>query len=198
VVRDTVRLAFVAALQLLPPRQRAVLILREVLCWPAADVADLLGTTVASVNSALQRARATLSAADTEAAAGSSQQLDPAERDLLARYVQAFERYDIDRLVGLLHEDGSISMPPFALWLRGRDDLRGWYLGHGIGCQGSRLLPVELNGSPAFAQYKPSGAGGSLEPWALQVLELRDGRIAHVHHFLDTRLFERFGLPARL
>jgi RNA polymerase sigma-70 factor (ECF subfamily) len=198
VVRDTVRLAFVAALQLLPPRQRAVLILREVLCWPAADVAELLGTTVASVNSALQRARATLASADTEAAGGSSGRLDPAERDLLARYVQAFERYDIDQLVGLLHEDGSISMPPFAMWLRGRDDLRGWYLGHGIGCKGSRLLPVELNGSPAFAQYKPSGPGQPLLPWALQVLEVRDGRIAHVHHFLDTRLFERFGLPAQL
>jgi RNA polymerase sigma-70 factor (ECF subfamily) len=150
------------------------------------------------VNSALQRARATLASSDTEAAGGSSGQLDPAERDLLARYVQAFERYDIDQLVGLLHEDGSISMPPFAMWLRGRDDLRGWYLGHGIGCKGSRLLPVELNGSPAFAQYKPSGPGRPLLPWALQVLEVRDGRIAHVHHFLDTRLFERFGLPAQL
>jgi RNA polymerase sigma-70 factor (ECF subfamily) len=197
VVRDTVRLAFVAALQLLPPRQRAVLILREVLCCPAADVAELLGTTVASVNSALQRARATLAASDTEAAGGSSGQLDPAERDLLTRYVQAFERYDIDQLVGLLHEDGSISMPPITMWLRGREDLRGWYLGHGIGCKGSRLLPVELNGSPAFAQYKPSGSGPLL-PWSLQVLGLRDGRIAHVHHFLDTRLFERFGLPSRL
>jgi RNA polymerase sigma-70 factor (ECF subfamily) len=198
VVRDTVRLAFVAALQLLPPRQRAVLILREVLCWSAADVAELLGTTVAGVNSALQRARATLAASDTEAAGGSAGRLEPAERDLLARYVQAFERYDIDQLVGLLHQDGSISMPPFAMWLRGRDDLRGWYLGHGIGCKGSRLLPIELNGSPAFAQYKPSGTGGPLQPWALQVLELRDGRITHVHHFLDTRLFERFGLPAEL
>jgi RNA polymerase sigma-70 factor (ECF subfamily) len=198
VVRDSVRLAFVAALQLLPPRQRAVLILREVLCWSAADVAELLGTTVASVNSALQRARATLAASDTESAGASSSRLDPAERDLVARYVHAFERYDIDQLVGLLHEDGSISMPPITMWVRGRDELRGWYLGHGIGCKGSRLLPVELNGSPAFAQYKPSGQGGSLEPWALQVLEVREGRIAHVHHFLDTRLFERFGLPARL
>ena len=197
VVRDTVRLAFVAALQLLPPRQRAVLILREVLCWPAADVAELLGTTVASVNSALQRARATLAASDTEAAGGSSGELEPAERDLLTRYVQAFERYDIDQLVGLLHEDGSISMPPIVMWMRGREDLRGWYLGYGIGCKGSRLLPVELNGSPAFAQYKPRD-GGALLPWSLQVLELRDGRIAHVHHFLDTRLFERFGLPAQL
>jgi len=197
VVRDTVRLAFVAALQLLPPRQRAVLILREVLCWSAADVAELLGTTVASVNSALQRARATLAASDTEAAGGSVGRLEPAERDLLSRYVQAFERYDIDQLVGLLHEDAGISMPPFAMWLRGRDDLRGWYLGHGIGCKGSRLLPVEVSGSPGFAQYKP-GPGGRLTPWCIQVIEVRDGRIAHIHHFLDTRLFARFGLPAEL
>jgi RNA polymerase sigma-70 factor (ECF subfamily) len=198
VVRDTVRLAFVAALQLLPPRQRAVLILREVLCWSAADVAELLDTTVASVNSALQRARATIGAADTEAAGGSSRQLDSAGRDLLARYVQAFERYDMDALVGLLHEDASLSMPPIAMWLRGAEELRGWYLGYGIGCKGSRLLPLDLNGSPGFAHYKPSADGGGHEPWCLQVLELREDRIAHIHHFLDTRLFERFGLPARL
>ena len=198
VVRDTVRLAFVAALQLLPPRQRAVLILREVLCWPAADVAELLDTTVASVNSALQRARATIGSADAEAAGGSSEQLDGAGRELLTRYVQAFERYDIDALVRLLHQDASISMPPIAMWLQGTDELRGWYLGYGIGCKGSRLLPVDLNGSPGFAQYKPSPSGSGHEPWSLQVLELRDGRVAHVHHFLDTRLFERFGLPSRL
>src|SRR3954469_179923 len=192
VVRDTVRLAFVAAPPPLPPRQRAVLILREVLCWPAADVADLLGTTVASVNSALQRARATLAESGRTADAASVGELGEAERDLLARYVQAFERYDIDRLVGLLHEDGSISMPPFEMWLRGTDELRGWYLGHGIGCKGSRLLPVDLNGSPRVAPDKPTPAGTGHEPWSLQVLELRDGRVAHVHHFLDTRLFERF------
>jgi RNA polymerase sigma-70 factor (ECF subfamily) len=197
VVRDTVRLAFVAALQLLPPRQRAVLILREVLCWPAADVAELLGSTVASVNSALQRARATLAESGRTADAATAGELGEAERDLLARYVEAFERYDIDTLVGLLHDDASISMPPFALWLRGTDDLRGWYLGYGIGCKGSRLLPVEVSGSPAFAQYKPS-PDGRLLPWSIQVLELRDGRVDHVHHFLDTRLFARFGLPAEL
>jgi RNA polymerase sigma-70 factor (ECF subfamily) len=196
VIRDTVRLAFVAALQVLPPRQRAVLILREVLCWPAADVAELLGTTVVSVNSALQRARATLAERHVEPG-GDPQELGDADRDLLARYVQAFERYDMEALVGVLHEDASISMPPFRMWMQGIDQLPGWYLGHGIGCKGSRLIPLEVSGSPAFAQYKPA-PGGRLTPWCIQVLELRDGRIAHIHHFLDTRLFARFGLPAEL
>jgi RNA polymerase sigma-70 factor, ECF subfamily len=196
VVRDTVRLAFVAALQVLPPRQRAVLILREVLCWSAADVAELLGTTVVSVNSALQRARATLAERQVEPGGG-GQELGDADRDLLARYVQAFERYDMEALVGVLHDDASISMPPFRMWMQGIDQLPGWYLGHGIGCKGSRLLPLEVSGSPAFAQYKP-GPGGRLTPWCIQVLELRDGRIAHIHHFLDTRLFARFGLPPEL
>jgi RNA polymerase sigma-70 factor (ECF subfamily) len=198
VVRDTVRLAFVAALQLLPARQRAVLILREVLCWPAADVAELLGTTVASVNSALQRARATLSERGQAAGDAAPEELGAAERELLARYVQAFERYDMDALVGVLHEDASISMPPFRMWIQGRAELvPGWYLGHGIGCKGSRLVPLKVSGSPAFAHYKP-GDGGVLTPWSIQVLELRDGRIAHIHHFLDPRLFARFGLPASL
>jgi RNA polymerase sigma-70 factor, ECF subfamily len=196
VIRDSVRLAFVAALQVLPPRQRAVLILREVLCWSAADVAGLLGTTVVSVNSALQRARATLAERHVEPG-DRPQELGDTERDLLARYVQAFERYDMDALVGVLHEDASISMPPFRMWMQGIDQLPGWYLGHGIGCKGSRLLPMEVSGSPGFAQYKP-GPGGRLTPWCIQVVELRDGRIAHIHHFLDTRLFARFGLPAEL
>jgi RNA polymerase sigma-70 factor (ECF subfamily) len=196
VVRDTVRLAFVAALQHLPPRQRAVLILREVLCWSAADAAELLDTTVASVNSALQRARATLSGRNLEAGV-SRDDLGETERDLLSQYVQAFERYDIDALVQLLQQDGSISMPPITMWLRGRDELRGWYLGYGSGCRGSRLLPIEVSGSPAFAHYKP-GPEGRLDPWSIQVLEMRDGAISHVHHFLDTRLFERFGLPLHL
>ena len=197
VVRDSVRLAFVAALQHLPSRQRAVLILREVLCWSAADVAELLGTTVASVNSALQRARATLAARGVDTAAP-GEPLDDAERALLARYVQAFERYDMDALVTVLHDDASISMPPFSMWLRGWDDLRGWYLGFGAACRGSRLVPVEMNGSPAFAQYKPAEAGDRLVPWCIQVLELRGGRIDHVHHFIDPALFTRFGLPAEL
>jgi RNA polymerase sigma-70 factor (ECF subfamily) len=196
VFRDSVRLAFVAALQALPPRQRAVLILREVLCWQASEVAELLDTTVASVNSALQRARATLGASDLgeERAAGA---LGADEQVLLAKYVAAFEAYDISALVALLHEDASISMPPLELWLRGRADLAGWYLGHGIGCKGSRLLPTEANGSPAYGQYRVSPQGG-WAPWSIQVLEISGGAIAHIHHFLDTSLFARFGLPERL
>jgi RNA polymerase sigma-70 factor (ECF subfamily) len=193
VLTDSIRLAFLAALQVLPPRQRAVLILREVLCWQAAEVAELLDTTVASVNSALQRARATLGTADL-----SPRPLAEPDRELLARYVQAFEAYDIEALVQLLHEDASISMPPFSMWLRGRADLHDWYLGFGIGCRGSRLVPVEANGCPAFGQYRVDPAGGWM-PWSLQVLEVSDGRVAHVHHFLDTeRVFPMFGLPDHL
>ena len=192
VLQDSVRLAFVAALQTLPPKQRAVLILREVLCWQASEVAELLDTTVAGVNSALQRARATLGAADT-----SPQPLTVADGELLARYVAAFEAYDIPSLVALLHEDASISMPPYPMWLKGLEDLSAWYLGYGIGCQGSRLLPTTANGCPAFGQYRVDPAGGHT-PWSLQVLEITGGRVQHVHHFLDTRIFERFGLPAHL
>jgi len=199
--RDSVRLAFVAALQHLPPKQRAVLILREVLCWQAAEVAELLDTSVASVNSALQRARATLGERklDSEQAAGErSQPLAADERELLGRYVSAFEAYDIPSLVALLHEEASISMPPFPMWLRGRADLRDWYLGYGIGCRGSRLVPTAANGCPAFGQYRVADDGRGHVPWSLQVLELSAGQVVHVHHFLDTRLFARFGLPARL
>ena len=198
VARETVRLAFVAALQHLPPRQRAVLILCEVLRWQATEVAELLETSVASVNSALQRARATLAASDVNAA-DSAPSLDEADRDLLARYVAAFEDYDIDALTALIQEDATQSMPPFDLWLRGRGDIFEWWFGPGIGCRGSRLLPtVSANGSPAYGQYKPA-AGGGYEPWALQVLEISDGRIEEFSFFLDTEtLFPLFGLPARL
>jgi RNA polymerase sigma-70 factor, ECF subfamily len=195
--RESIRLAFIAALQHLPPKQRAVLILREVLAWRAAEVAELLDTSVASVNSALQRARATLDAinpAETEL-------LDPADdeqRALLRRYIDAFERYDMDALTSLLHEDATWSMPPYELWLQTHDDVRAWCLGPGIGCRGSRLIPLEANGSPAFGQYKPSADGTVLEPWSLQVLEVRDGGIAGISFFLDTqRLFPLFGLPDR-
>ena len=198
VARETIRLAFVAALQHLPPRQRAVLILCEVLRWQATEVAELLETTVASVNSALQRARATLAEADVSAT-DPSPPLDEADRALLARYVKAFERYDIEALTSLIQEDATQSMPPYDLWLRGRGDILEWWFGPGIGCRGSRVVPtVAANGSPAFGQYKPDPEGG-YEPWALQVLELSEGRIVEFTFFLDTEmLFPLFGLPPRL
>lgn len=195
VVRDSVRLAFVAALQHLPPRQRAALILCEVLQWQASEVAELLETTVASINSALQRARATLQAGKPTSDAA----LSPDERDLLARYVKAFEAYDINALTALIHEDAKQSMPPYDLWLSGRDDVFAWWFGPGIGCKGSRVVPTEsANGLPAFGQYKPSPDGG-YEPWALQVVELRDGVVGEITFFLNTKtLFPLFGLPDRL
>ncbi len=199
VARETIRLAFVAALQHLPPRQRAVLILCEVLRWKASEVAELLQTSVASVNSALQRARATLDTADVSAT-DPAVELDDPDRELLARYVQAFEAYDIDALTSLIHEDATQSMPPFDLWLHGRDDIFTWWLGPGIACRGSRVIPtVAANGAPAFGQYKPSATGDGYEPWALQVLEIEDGRIVEFSFFLDTeRIFPLFGLPQRL
>jgi RNA polymerase sigma-70 factor (ECF subfamily) len=195
VARETIRLAFVAALQHLPPRQRAVLILCEVLRWKAAEVAELLETSVASVNSALQRARATLEASDLSSAGTSS--LDAADAELLARYVEAFERYDMDALTSLIHEDATQSMPPYALWVSGRDDILAWWVGPGAGCRGSRVVPTAAaNGAPAFGQYKPNPDGEGHVPWALQVLEVEEGRIVGFTFFLDTdTVFPLFGLP---
>jgi RNA polymerase sigma-70 factor, ECF subfamily len=196
VAQDSIRLAFVAALQHLPPKQRAVLILREVLAWQATEVAELLETTVASVNSALQRARATLSEHDALESSRASALADE-ERALLGRYVAAFESYDIDGLVKLLHEDAGFSMPPFEMWIKGVDQIHGFYLGHGIACKDSRLVPVLANDRPAFGHYKRH-EDGVYRPWAIQVIEISAGRIAHLHHFLDTNLFARFGLPPTL
>ena len=196
--RETIRLAFVAALQHLPPRQRAVLILCEVLQWRASEVAELLGTSVAAVNSALQRARASLQAADV-ADAGDGV-LSEHDRGLLARYVDAFERYDMDALTALIHEDATQSMPPYELWLSGREDILRWWVGPGASCRGSRVLPAaRANGAPAFGQYKPSESGSGHDPWALQVLEVAGGRIVELTFFLaaDT-IFPLFGLPPRL
>lgn len=200
--KETIRLSFVAALQYLPPRQRAVLILREVLCWQAAEVAELLGTSVASVNSALQRARATLSAHDVAASQRRSVTAD--QQALLAKYVDAFGRYDVPLLVTLLRDDAIMSMPPLALWLRGPAEIAKWFLGKGIGCRGSRLVPTAANGCAAFGSYRPDGHGGH-RPWALQVIEVCAGQIAGHHSFVvglpecpDSRLFAAFGLPAAL
>ena len=192
VARESIRLAFVAALQHLPPKQRAVLILREVLCWPAQEVAELLDTTVASVNSALQRGRATLAQVD----AAASDPLDPdddVQRELLARYVDAFERYDMEALTAVLHEDATQNMPPLDMWVRGRDEILAFMAGPGIHCVGSRLIATEANGMPAYGQYRTTG------PWALHVLEVTGGRIMGIHSFLDVeRLFPLFGLPDHL
>jgi RNA polymerase sigma-70 factor (ECF subfamily) len=197
--RETVRLAFVAALQHLPPRQRAVLILCEVLRWQASEVAELLETSVASVNSALQRARATLETTNVSAT-DTTPSVDKANAELLARYVEAFERYDMEALTSLIHEDATQSMPPFDMWLSGRDDIFGWWFGPGIGCQGSRVIPtVSANGAPAFGQYKPSDTGEGYDPWALQVLEIENGKVVEFTFFLDTdTLFPLFGLPPKL
>jgi len=194
--RESVRLAFVAALQHLPPRQRAVLILCEVLRWKAAEVAELLDTSVASVNSALQRARATIEGSKVSTST-TAPSVDAANAELLARYVDAFERYDMDALTSLIHEDATQSMPPFDLWLDGRDDILSWWVGPGGGCRGSRVIPtVASNGAPAFGQYKPRETGEGYEPWALQVLEIENGKIVELTFFLDTEtVFPRFGLP---
>jgi RNA polymerase sigma-70 factor (ECF subfamily) len=196
--RESVRLAFMAALQHLPPRQRAVLILREVLRWRASEVAELLDTSVASVNSALQRARDTLHARNLSEEAPPAAPDDEETRQLLARYVDAFERYDMQALTALLAEDAVWNMPPYDLWLQTHEDIVAWCLGPGYACEGSKLIPTTANGSPAFAQYKPDPAGGHA-PWSLQVLEVRDGKVAGITFFLDTkRWFPLFGLPAHL
>jgi RNA polymerase sigma-70 factor (ECF subfamily) len=192
VLRESIRLAFVAALQHLPPKQRAILLLTQVLGWSAAEVAESLDTTVAAVNSALQRARATLA---TRNLGEMPVKLSDEQTELVARYVDAFERYDVAALTTLLHEDAAMSMPPFDLWLQGHESISAWLLGHGAGCRGSRLVATAANGSPAFAQYRQDGA----EPWGLIVLELDGNRIRRMNYFLDTEtLFPMYGLPMRL
>ena len=198
--RETVRLAFVAALQRLAPRQRAALLLCEVMHWQAKEVAELLDTSVAAINSALQRARATLQTSDAGSEQAPSDSMDAAQEELLARYVAAFEAYDLDSLTTLIQEDARQSMPPYDMWLSGREDILTWWFGPGIGCKGSKLVPVFTpSGSVAFGQYKPSADGSGYEPWALQVIEPAQGGIDEFTFFLSTeRLFPLFGLPPRL
>jgi RNA polymerase sigma-70 factor (ECF subfamily) len=194
--RDSVRLAFVAALQHLPPRQRAVLILREVLKWKASEVAELLDTTVVSVNSALQRARSTLADHDVSLD-NASQPIDDSQKELLARYVDAFERFDIESLVKLLHEDATMSMPPYPLWLQGAQELGTWLRGPGSECRGSRLVAIAANGAPAYAQWRPSADGG-FDAWSIHVLRLSAGRITGIDFFVDANLFPLFDQPIRI
>jgi RNA polymerase sigma-70 factor, ECF subfamily len=194
---ETIRLAFVAALQHLPPRQRTALILCEVLRWKASEVAELLETSTASVNSALQRARETVQSSEIDAGDVGDGLGEP-EQEFLERYVAAFEAYDMDALKTVIAEDASQSMPPYDLWLQGREDMLTWMFGPGHECRGSKLLAApRANGCVAFGQYKPSVDGEGYEPWALQVLEMSgDGRVGRLTFFLDTeRLFPLFGLP---
>jgi RNA polymerase sigma-70 factor (ECF subfamily) len=193
ILRESVRLAFVAALQYLPPRQRAVLLLTQVLNWSAAETAESLGMSVAAVNSALQRARATL---DTRNPAVVPRALSDAQERLVARYVAAFEQYDVAALTALLHEEATLSMPPFELWLQGHASITQWLTTFGAGCRGSRLVPVAAcGGTPAFAQYRDGGT----TPWALLMLDLDGDRITGMTSYLDVEtLFPRFGLPMRL
>ena len=195
--KETLKLAFIAALQHLPPKQRAVLVLRDVLRWRAAEVAELLDTTEASVNSALQRARAAIDERDL-APDEIADPADEAQGDLLQRYMEAFENYDMQALTALLAEDATMSMPPYELWLTGHEHIVAWMTGPGHGCEGSRLVPVAANGSIAFGQYRASADGGH-EPWGLVVLETREGRVTGINTFLDTAdLFPLFGLPEHL
>ena len=194
-LRQSIRLAFVAALQHLPPRQRAALLLTEVLGCSAAEVAECLDMSVAAVNSALQRARATL--ADRKGR--DAEPLSQEQQRLLEQYVDAFHRYDVDALAGLLRDDATLSMPPYTLWLQGPEAIRAWLLGRGCGCRGSRLVPTAACGLPAFAQYRSNGPEGGYHAWSLIVLELGGDRIAAWNAFLDTeRLFPLFGLPLHL
>ncbi len=196
VLRESVRLAFVTALQLLPPRQRAVVLLRDVLRWPATETAEVLETSVAAVNSALQRARVTLGDLDPDEHVTAAP--DPSQARLVERFMDAFERYDVPTIVDLLREDAVQSMPPFAMWLRGAEDIGRWMLGPGAGCRGSRVLATEASGCPAFGQYRVDPTGGHA-PWALQVLEITGDRVVGLHTFLDTgELFALFGLPPHL
>jgi RNA polymerase sigma-70 factor, ECF subfamily len=191
VSRESVRLAFIAALQDLAPRQRAVLILRDVLRWRAAEVATLLDTSADAVNSALRRARSALEGSDRDSAP-SEPFVD--DRKLLAAYIDAFERHDVEALVDLLREDAIIEMPPFDLWLRGRDDIRAWLIAVDAMADHT-LVPVNANGSPAVAVYRPEATGGEPTAFAIHVLDVVDGRIGAIHSFIDPTLFNAFGLP---
>ncbi|MFZ3498763.1 sigma-70 family RNA polymerase sigma factor [Streptomyces sp. 5.8] len=196
---ESVHLAFIAALQHLPPRQRATLILREVLGFSAVEVADLHGSTVASANSALQRARATLAARRAETGDLAAPPSDAVQRALAERYAAAFSRFDMEELNMLLHIDATMCLPPYALWMRGARDIQAWLTGPAVGCRGSRLIPTVANGSPAFGQYRPGADGTGFDPWALQVLDVRADRVTGISFFRDTeRLFPLFGLPARV
>lgn len=196
-LRQSLRLAFVAALQHLPARQRASLLLKDVLGFSTEEIAQTLETSTASVNSALQRARSTLASRQLVEDEAAAVELTPTQADVVERYVDAFHRYDVDALVALLRKDGTLCMPPFTLWLQGREPIHDWLSGRGIGCRGSRLVPVAASGSVAFGQYRQTSSGH--EAWSLIVLDLEEAHIASIIHFLDVEtVFPMFGLPLRL
>ncbi|MFC4598083.1 sigma-70 family RNA polymerase sigma factor [Cohnella hongkongensis] len=196
--RDTLKLCFIALLQALPPRQRAVLILKDVFEWSSKQIAETLNMSPAAVNSALQRARETMSRTQLRSDEISRMDAEP-EPDLLSRYVEAFEQFDINALVSLFHEEGCMSMPPFPMWVSGQDDLFKFFTLTRWHCEGSKFLPATVNGGyPALAQYMPSKDGSVLVPWGVHVLEVKDNRIRHVQNFINTKLFSRLGLPEQL
>lgn len=196
--RDTLQLCFIALLQTLPPRQRAVLILKDVFEWSAKQIAETLGMTPAAVNSALQRAREAMERAELRSEELCMMDGEP-DHKLLSRYVDAFEQFDIDALVALFHEEGSLSMPPFKMWVRGKDNLFKFFTLTRWHCVGSRFLPIKVNGGyPAFAQYMPSDNKSILVPWGIHVIETKDGKILHTQNFINTKLFTRFGLPEHI
>jgi RNA polymerase sigma-70 factor (ECF subfamily) len=196
--KDTLRLCFIALLQTLPPRQRAVFILKDVFEWSSKQIAETLGMSPAAVNSALQRARETMNRTKLRSEEFSMADAEP-DRELLSRYVEAFEQFDIHALVSLFHEEGCMSMPPFVMWVRGKDDLFKFFSLTRWHCEGSKFLPVTVNGGyPAFAQYVPSKETSALVPWGIHIVEIRDGKIFHVQNFIHAKLFSRLGLPEQI
>ena len=196
--KDTLQLCFIALLQVLPPRQRAVLILKDVFEWSSKEIAETLGMTPAAVNSALQRARETMDRAKLRSEEFSTKDAEP-DRELLSRYVEAFERFDIPALVALFHEEGCMSMPPFPMWVQGKENLFKFFTLTRWHCEGSRFIPTTVNGGyPAFAQYAPSQEPSVLVPWGIHVVELKDSKVFHVQNFIDSKLFSRFGLPEQI
>lgn len=196
--KDTLQLCFITLLQILPPRQRAVLILKDVFEWPSKQIAETLGMSPAAANSALQRARDTMARAKLRSEEFSLMEVEP-DRELLSRYVDAFERFDIDALVALFHEEGHMSMPPFPMWVHGKENLFKFFSLTRWHCEGSRFLPTTVNGGfPAIAQYMPSSDKTCLVPWGIHVIVMKDQKIFHIQNFINTKLFLRFGLPEQL
>lgn len=196
--KDSLQLCFLALIQTLPPRQRAVLILKDVFEWSSKKIADTLGMSPAAVNSALQRARETMGRAKLRSDELSKTDTEP-DRELLLRYVDAFEKFDINALVALFHEEGCMSMPPFEMWVRGKEDLLKFFTLTRWHCEGSRFLPITVNGGyPAYAQYVPSDKESIMVPWGIHVIVTRNKKVLHVQNFINPKLFTRFGLPEQI